>query len=650
MMTWTPRRIAGVITTLALVVTASALGADSVSTQPATSAPTAAAGAPFWPDLGWSTLCWFAAIAVLALTLRTDRLRTWRNLDGLVLAGMCLLLGLRDSAHRPPFMALTPAAWAALGLSIAAAYWLFRGGAVLLARGPVQQAGLAGPGTRAVLLIVGVALGIQQLATAPLTPGSRDGLVGGLFTAHTGRLPYGDAAGYENRSPLLYLLYAGANQLVPPTLPLDSADLPRVAMTWQHRDLWLGRPWEQVADLAPVRLVNAVLLIALVAGVALLAARLGAPDGGATAVALLTVFPGTLECLPRPEITLPAVLLTWAIVLLTVRGVGALLGVFLLVLAGVAWPWAWLALPVFLAYCWRRGLWPAFSSTIGLVGGAALVLFGLFHLVQPSIPRADGALAMADAPPVFRARLADDGTVIVDHREAVSSSTRPASYYLWRTLIERDTVTLKQNGQSAAAVRIDWPNSVNGRTVLYRQVEPVGEAGPLLQQHYRAVFASQPPAPRLAAAVRTVLEATWIPTQPPPSARTSAWETWASPFPLPQSWIMVRRGVKLVVALLVVWSALAIFFGRRTQPRHLLGATLMAASGGLLASELGAVTEWVWVLPTLLALWSIHEPAPAPPWVPRGAARPTLPPLGSGPVQAGPPPRITVEPKPAGPS
>lgn len=650
MLTGTRLQIAGVLATLALAATASALGSDSVSTQPATSAPVATATTPFWPDLGWPTLCWFGAVATLVLTVRTDRLWTWRNLDGLVLAGMCLLLGLRNSTHRPAFLELTPAAWAALGLSIAAVYWLFRGGAVLLARGPVQQTGLAGPGTRAVLLIVGAALGIQQLATAPLTAGSRDGLVGGLFTAHTGRLPYGDAAGYENRSPLLYLAYAGANQLVPPTLPLDSADLPRVAMTWTHRDLWLGQPWEQVADLAPVRLVNAVLLIALVTGAALLAARLGAPDGGATAVALLIIFPGTLECLPRPEIMLPAVLLTWAIVLLTLRGVGALLGVLMLVLAGVAWPWAWLALPVFLAYCWRRGVWPALSSSVGLVGGAALVLFGLFHLVQPSIPRADGALAMADAAPVFQARLADDGTVIVDHREAVSSPTRPASYYLWRTLIERDTVTLKQNGHSAAAVRIDWPNSVNGRTVLFRQVEPVGAAAPLLQQHYRAAFSQQPPALRLAAAVRTVLEATWIPAQPTPAARTAAWETWAGPPPLPRSWVMLRRGVKLVAALLVVWSALAIFFGRRTQPRHLLGGTLLAASGSLLASELGAVTEWVWVLPTLLALWSIHEPAPTPPWLPRGAARPTLPPLGSGPVQAGPPPRITVEPKPTGPS
>ncbi|MEW6200313.1 MAG: hypothetical protein AB1601_16810 [Planctomycetota bacterium] len=649
MLTRTRLRSAGVLAILALVATASAWGSDSIATPPATSAPAAAATTPFWPDLGWPTLCWFGAVAVLALTVRTDRLWTWRNLDGLVLAGMCLLLGLRDSASRPLFLDLTPAAWAALGLSIAAGYWLFRGGTVLLTRGPVQQTGLASPGTRAVLLIVGVALCIQQLAGAPLSPGSRDGLVGGLFTADTGRLPYGDVPAHEGRSPLLYLVYAGANRLVPPTLSLDSVDLPRVAMTWPHRDLWLGQPWEQIADLAPVRLVNAVLLITLVAGVALFAARLGAPDGGATAVALLTIFPGTLECLPRPEIMLPAVLLTWAIVLLTLRGVGALLGVFMLVLAGVAWPWAWLPLPAFLAYCWRRGVWPALSSAVGLVGGAAVVLFGLFQLVQPSIPRADGALAMSDAAPVFRARLADDGTVIVDHREADSSPTRPASYYLWHTLIERDTVTLKQNGHSAATVRIDWPNSVNGRTVLFRQVEPVGDAGPLLQQHYRAVFAQQPPAPRLAAAVRTVLEATWIPDQPALSARTSAWETWAGPSPLPRSWIMLRRGVKLVAALLVVWSALAIFFGRRTQPRHLLGATLLAASGSLLASELGAVTEWVWVLPTLLALWSIHEPAPAPPWVPRGAARPTLPPLGSGPVQAGPPPRITVEPKPAGP-
>lgn len=599
---------------------------------------------PFWPDLSWSTLCWFAAVAILALTVRADRLRTWRNLDGVVLAAMCLLLGLRDSANPAALGGHPPAAWAALGLTVAAVYWLFRGGLVLLARGPVQQTGLASPGARAVLLTVGVALCIQQMVTAPLTPGARDGLIGGLFTAHTGRLPYGDVPAHESRSPLLYLMNAGAVRLVEPTLPLESAELPRVAMTWESRDLWLNQPWEQIADLAPVRLVNAVLLIVFVAGVALLAARLGAPDGGATAVALLLVFPGTLECLPRPDIMLPAVLLTWSLVLLLLKGVGALLGVLALVLAGVAWPWAWLALPVFLAYCWRRGVWPAFSSTIGLAGGAALTLFGLFHLVQPAIPRADGALAMADADPVFRARLADDGTVIVDHRETAPAASRPVSYYLWRALVERDAVPLKQNGLAADAVRIDWPNSVNGRTVLYRQVEPRDTAGPVLQAHYRAAFLHQPPAHRLLAAVRTTLEATWMPASPRPSPHTSAWELWGGPSPLPKSWVLLRRGVKLVAALLVVWAALAVFFGGRTRPRHLLAATLLALSGALVSSALGAVTEWVWPLPAILALWSIHEPAPPPtrtPW-------PAVPAPTVGPVQAGPPPRITIEPKPPG--
>ena len=59
-------------------------------------------------------------------------------------------------------------------------------------------------------------------------------------------------------------------------------------------------------------------------------------------MAVFCVFPGSLECLPRPEIMLPSFLLTWTIVFALLPFVGGALATLCLVLAGVAWPWAWL--------------------------------------------------------------------------------------------------------------------------------------------------------------------------------------------------------------------------------------------------------------------------------------------------------------------
>ena len=50
------------------------------------------AASSFWPDLSPVTLSWFAVVLILALTLRLRPLFSVRNLDALVLVGMCLLL------------------------------------------------------------------------------------------------------------------------------------------------------------------------------------------------------------------------------------------------------------------------------------------------------------------------------------------------------------------------------------------------------------------------------------------------------------------------------------------------------------------------------------------------------------------------------
>src|SRR5512142_1009562 len=72
-----------------------------------------------WPELTPQALAWLGAVAVLVLTIRPKPLTTLRNLDGVVLAGMCVMLGLRDALGGPEGSARTWQWWGYLGLAIA---------------------------------------------------------------------------------------------------------------------------------------------------------------------------------------------------------------------------------------------------------------------------------------------------------------------------------------------------------------------------------------------------------------------------------------------------------------------------------------------------------------------------------------------------
>jgi hypothetical protein len=622
---------------------------------------TAATAHDFWPDLQWPTLCWLAAVVVLALTIHLRPLLSLRNLDGLVLAGTALLLGLRDTAGSPPRGPYTWQSWAYAGLAAVTVYWVLRGIGLLLTTRAVQHGDLASSGTRLVLLIVALVLCIQRIATAPISADSRDGIVGGLCTSATGKLPYGDAPEFGSRSPLLYLLHAGAVRIVPPTLsPAD--ETVSKPMTWENRDWWLAEPWTSSADLIAARLVNAVLFIVLLLGLAVIGTHWQAPGSAGTMLAVFCIFPGTLACLAHPDIMLPTVLLVWTLAFALVRGIGGLLATLCLVLAGLAWPWAWLGLLVLLAHFWRRG-WQVLGSTVGLLAGIAACVLGLGWLVRPALPRADGALLLADLPPAYSARLADHDTVVVDRRTAATqeSAAPVLSRQLWRFLIDSESAPLKSAGQGAGAVKIDWPNGTSDSTVLYRQVDVDNAARPLLQASYRDAVEQMPDGTRLLVAARTVLEATWMPVATERSATVGTWEFWGGPAPITGRWLLIRRIVKVVVVLLVLWAAMAVFFGRRVLVRHLLATLLIVAGGTLLASASGPATNWVWLLPLITALWAVHEPIllatpppaalrtpPPPPPAPRPP--PPRPPPPPPPPYVPPPspPRITIETQPPG--
>lgn len=618
------------------------------ATQPAAAPTLGPPGGPsclsgFWPELEWPTVCWLSAVAILALTIRVRPLLWLRNLDGLVLAGMCLLLALRHTAGGPRSGTHTWEWWSYLGLSLAALYWCVRGVGLLVSNRPSKHPGTVSDGVRLVLVLLGLALSIYQLAGAPLSPASRDALVGGLFTARHGVLPYGDAEGADSRSPLLYLVHAGAVRVVPPTLG-SALQAGEQALTWDNRDWWQAEPWAESADLTPVRLVNAVLFVLTLVGLYVIGARLLTASAGWTLVALFCIFPGTLECLPRPDIMLPTVLLTWTLAFVLLPG-GSLLAGISVVMAGIAWPWAWLALPLVIGYCWRRG-WQAVGSTLGLLAGVALCAVGLVQLVAPALPHADGALKMAGFQPLYSADRAEgaDDTVVVKRRDVGSEEipAHAATRYFWRALVLHEETPLRRVESGAHAMQIDWPTGMEGPEVLYRQVQPAEAVLPLMQANYRAALAELSPAERALPGLRTVLEATWLATRADASASAGAWRLWGGPPPMESRWLLLRRTIKVATGLLVAWATLVIFVGGRARPRHLLGALLIATTGALAASEGGAVMDLVWVMPLIAALWAIHEPAPEPAAAPAArltAAAPTLPSM----VNLGDPPRITVE-------
>lgn len=572
------------------------------ATQPAYVAPPPP---PVWPDLGETTAAWFAALVVLALTFRLNPLFSLRNLDGLVLAVVCLLLPHRGSADVSFFGdGHSRQWWAYLLLTVAGGYWLLRGLRLLLARRLPASATTVSGGALAVLIAGGLALGVHFMLDTPLSLGGRAGLVGGTYLADEGKLPYGAVPQYDNRSPLLYLVYAAALQPQRPVLYSDEGADP-VELRWSNRDHWRTELWWESADLQPARLVNVGLFVLLLLGLYTLGQRLHSMDGAFAAIAILCVFPATQAALGRPEVMLPATLLTWSLALALIPGVGGLLGTLCLVLAGLAWPWAWLGLPVLLAWSFRRG-WHALGSVIGLAVGVAATAVLLVNYVAPALPRADGALARAGVMPHYQALLIDDQRLVV--RTNPIAETQPAAggtAPVWRVLLGGDKLTL---ADVVGGVTPELPVGVTANQIALDDLHATENASAVLEPGYQDALASKPWPQRALAATRTVLESTWLSSAPAPLPMLSPWQFWLQDEDAPAALrvpLTVRQIVKIIVAIIVLWATLAVFLGRRIQPRQLAGGLLVVVTTAVLASSAGSVMNLLILLPLILTLWLV---------------------------------------------
>lgn len=599
-------------------------GTSADPVQPATVAAPAAETGPgetscarladtLLPPLDARWLGWISAVLVLALLVQTRPVLTLRNLDALVLALTCLALLGRDQAGLLCHTEHSVQWWSYLLLAVFCGYWLVRGLTLLF--GSKLQPLTPNASTRglSVFVLGGLVLVGTQIATAPISAGAKDALVGGLYTARTGKLPYGDVSGADARSPLLYLTFAGLTKILPPRFDAGQEDT-LVPMTWTNREQWQATDWATAGDMAPIRAGNALLFLLLFGGLAWLGHRLHSAELGQTLVVLLCIHPAALECFSRPEIMLPTVLLVWAVALIHMPWFGGLFSGVLLVLAGLAWPWAWLVGLGLLGYWLSRGL-AGFTAVLGSLAGVAGIGAGLLMLVAPSLPRADGAVRAAGLQPAYSASLSEDGAVVIRHYASDDQVPRTLKSQLWGFLLNRDTATLGQSDLHAAL-----PPDVIADQVMFQRLAADAAARQPLQEAYRTAVARADAPTRLRAALRSVLEATWLPQAPRGAERLGTWALWNAANPdATARWTWVRRGCKLAAGLLALVVLVVLTRRRPAAKHHLLGGLLAIAAAAMLASSTGPVDNLVWLLALVLAtLAGTSEPVTAPTYVANG--------------------------------
>jgi hypothetical protein len=579
-----------------------------------------------WPSLDPTTLAWFAAIVILVLTFQTSPLFSLRNVDGLVLAAMCFLL-LHRSNVAVEWGDRSAQWWSYLLLTLAAAYWLIRG--LLLSRSRSTYSGVANlpEGATFILILAGMALGLTRIASEPLTGTARDAFIGGMYTAASGKLPYGDADGYDTHGPLLYLLHAGAIRVLPP-MTIDGERV--VVMNWKNRETWLQPEAWELADLSAPRLVHGFLFIAMLFAVFGIGRHQHSMAMGLKLVAIFCIFPGVLECLTRGEILLPATLMTWGLALAVLPGFGPLIAMLMFVLAGLAWPWAWLAIPIALGYFFRRGL-HGLVGVVALLGGAAGVVLGLTALTSPSLPRARGALKAAGLTAKYVATAAADGAIVIAPAEPGAAPAADFKSPLWRFLLDRETAVIDSRRYSVKG------SEAGG--VRFRDIDAPPQVRAELQGDYREALLPEHFSRRILPALRTVLEATWLApiyTGPP---IVGAWRYWTSPTDAvgQQRTSNIRRGAKIGIAIISLLIAASLARSPTCHRHQFAGAMLVLCSAVLVASEPGAATNWIWLMPAALAALGAKSPEPPP----SPAAQQVAQRLAGGPPS--PAPRITVE-------
>ena len=481
---------------------------------------------PTMPD---DVRAWLAVLIILMLTIRLQPFGSLRNLDGIVLAAVAVLLLWRAPGADPD------SPWPYAALTVAALYWLIRG-IVLFTRPAVRWLPLNVNGSATlVLMVAGLLLAGDALVRAPLTRSSRDAVVGGAYFVRTGQLPYGSPSGAHTQAPLLYLAHAGAVKLVDLSAPADdriAALDPEMLPELVHGDgADIGR--------RVTLIVNGGLLALFLLGLGLIGAKLHSSEAGAALVAMACLFPGSFECFAEPEIMLPTVLVTWSALFALFGGLGGFCAMVLIMFGTLSWPWVWVLVPVVLAYLLARG-WQAVGSLLGVGVAAIACAAGIIFLVQPAPPRTAGALRAAGMTPTYTAELVDGG-LIFEHRDEAPS---PVATFLpkrlfWQLLLYRDGMMLGDVAHESLT-----PNGADLNQITWRDVDATGDARARLVEVYRAALANAGRGTRFFTGLRTLAEATWLPPALPPERVFSPWIAWELGTPREADGPGVRVGVR----------------------------------------------------------------------------------------------------------
>jgi hypothetical protein len=552
-------------------------------------------------------MAWFAAVVILALSVRPRQFFTVRTLDAIVLAGICLLMLYRGDVVSK-CGGTTAQWWAYFGLTIAVCYWVVRGFMLVLQTQAIPLAGKLPAGSTLVLFLAAFALCLHQIATAPLSESSRDGLVGGLYVVDTGQLPYGEDPLVTRHSPVMALLHAGACRLTPPALP-DRSSERMIPMAWSNRADWETESWADDADVTAARLVNGTLFLLLLAGVLTVGQRLFSAECGLEMAALLCAFPGTLECINDPSVLAPAALIAIATALTLLPRFGGLLGTFAFVFAGIAWPWAWLGVPIALAYAFRRGL-QALGGIVGFAAGVAVVGVGINGLVQPTLPRPFGALRVAGQPAPYAASLDDTQQLVIERRTAQAEATddRAATGFLWRALLAADTAAIRVSGETDVTLPTSLPADLAEQRILFRELSVRHDAQNRVQEEYRQAVARLPAPAQCAVRLRTAVEAVWLPVAARATVSPTPWALWSKgEDDVASRWITIRRAAKVVAVLLSLAAALAVFLHPRPRARQVAGALLATVAAVMLAASHGAAAHLILLAPVALMAWAAYD-------------------------------------------
>lgn len=598
--------------------------------------PVAAADAPkmvhlldvFTPPLSNTAATWIAVTILLVLLLQDRPFLSARNLDALVLALTALAFPLRQmnvGIQGDP-TGRTLQWWSYLLLSLSAAYWVIRGLWIARSRTMfVFEPNVSGM-AKMILIVAVLCISMSQIMTAPLSAGSRDGLIGGSYLSTNFKLPYGQLVDQDDHGPLLYWLHAGVCRLMgpmyTPTGPVG--DQPFVVTG---------------EDLEAARITNAVLFVLTFLGLAYLGRRLHSPTVGLTLGVLFAVFPGVIDSLAHPSAMLAAMLITWSLALVDFPLLGGFLSVLLSAAAGLSWPWAWLLTPVLTLYLLRKKyLWP--GAVLAWPAAIAGILWMMYQFVVPAPPRPTGALLGAGQSPSFTVS-ENGGRLKLATAAAVSPPSSPFTRWVWNALLSCDDLTLATC--AADLPPLDLPEGTNASQIRIRDVATVDpHAAALLQRGYGNAALREPLPTRLCLTLRTVLEATWLSQPSSDNDPRGAWSYWLNNDESQQTlWINLRRAAKIVAVFVAFVAGLLIVGAPRVRSHQLLGGCAAVCAAALLAGQSGAIDRWVLVMPALLALVaagrieilpSESDGAPEPEVVP---TRPPTP-LSTG-------PRITIE-------